>query len=310
MNATQKIWNQLNLSNPLYQEEISTYTIPISLCALPMYIDEIWLSMKKDLKEYSDYKYKMTLKKVLLILAEAKVCCAQKTIQLKRNLNKLPQRDLYFHEELLELTSLVEDLPYPLAAYLECIGVVEEEYRTLIPVLAESQDIKQSRLISYGPRYMFSSCRDIAKESTDILKGFPNINFDLNKKLSNSFYSFWFVDDVIFLSSSDKDIFREIVSNFSGLKVRIDLFNGRGNLAQIIQTPKWTINNPIAFYSMVKCPDLYLNLGAAFGFTFTQSHKVQHSRYQCDDKTAQKIAEVTPSKVIRCILNHPNKNDE
>lgn len=35
MNATQNICNQLNLSNPLYQEEISTYTIPISFCALP-----------------------------------------------------------------------------------------------------------------------------------------------------------------------------------------------------------------------------------------------------------------------------------
>lgn len=289
MNATQNICNQLNLSNPLYQEEISTYTIPISFCALPKYIDEIWMSIKNEsLHKKYDFTYTEPLKRVLLILAEAKVCCAQQTIQLERNLNELPQKDLYLHEELLELNSLVEDLPYPLAAYLECIGVVEEENRTLIPVLAESQDIKISRLISYGPRYMFSSCRDIAKESRDILKDFPNPLFEI-------------------LSSSDKDIFREIVSNFSGLKVRIDLFNGRGNLAQIIQTPKWTINNPIAFYSMVKCSDLYLNLGAAFGFTFTQGHNVQNSRYQCDNKTAQKIAEVTPSKVIRCILNHTNR---
>ncbi|XP_045467477.1 uncharacterized protein LOC123675943 [Harmonia axyridis] len=299
------IWNQLELSNHLSYEEISTYTIPITFCALPAYIDKIWMTVKNDALEYSDSTCKIVLKKVMLILAEAKVCFAQKTVPSERHLNELRQKYLYSNEEFIQLNSLlVEDLPYPLAAYLECIGVAKEGNKTLIPVLAESQDMYQSRLISYGPRYMFSSWQEIYKESTNILKCFPRINYDTNKKLKKSFHSFWFVDDKIFLSDRDKKIFRSIVSNFTGLKTQMNLLNGRGNLAQIIQTPKWTINTPIVFYSMIKCSDFYMKLGAAFGFTYTHSHEVQLSRYHCNDQTAYMIAKVKPSNVIDCILNH------
>ncbi|XP_045467475.1 uncharacterized protein LOC123675941 [Harmonia axyridis] len=314
MNATQNIWNQLKLSNPLYQEVVSTYTIPITFCVLPAYIDEIWMSIKNDQSEiyqmYTEDSCRDVLKKVMLILAEAKVCCAQRTIPLERHLGELPQKHLYFHEELLELNSLVEDLPYPLAAYLECIGVFPEGNRTLIPVLAKSQDgrLEESRLISYAPRYMETSWPDIERKSTSaILQDFPSIIFDKNDRLSPSFYSFWFVCDKICLSESDKRIFRGIASDFTGLKTQINLLNGRGNLSQIVQTPEWSIDSPIEFYSTISCSEFYLKLGAAFGFTYTQSRKVQQSRYYCNDITAHRIAEVTPTNVIKCILKHSKK---
>nr|CAH7738846.1 unnamed protein product [Callosobruchus chinensis] len=81
---------------------------------------------------------KAIFKKGMLILSEVKLCYAQRRHGQNPD-EDLPSRKLYNDEELRDLNRMASELPYPLAIYLECIGVCADESQSIVPVLAELQ---------------------------------------------------------------------------------------------------------------------------------------------------------------------------
>lgn len=275
---------------------------------------------------------KNVFKKGMQILAEVKLCYSQRAHQDKPD-EDLPAKKLYTTEELHDFNNMAEHLPYPLALYLECIGNTTDRRQVITPVLAEmpGQYTAASGAISHSPRHLLpllrllreGVCQDEAVHSIakaiDSLPGIAWEEFDgpaapparppRMVRLTQASFNFWTEPDGenfrIRWTDHEYRTFVKIVQSMAsrrGFNVITDLSPGQGSLAQIVQTPQWTLSSSTTWFAMTEIPEYDQKLGAAFAFCNYQGAEVQSSRFTGTFSTSYIRGEITPRRVMHAIL--------
>lgn len=311
--------------------EIHPVVVPVTFNALPEYVDRVWDTMEaigtRPFGIINTLENKNIFKKGMQILAEVKLCYAQRA-HIDKPDGELPSRKLYNEEELHDFNNMAEQLPYPLAMYLECIGNTLDRKQIVTPVLAEIREHENlSGAVTYAPRQLLPLLRVLqAGVCVDehvhliaqVLNDFPGIEWEEFEqvqapplpnrnmvRLTDRSATFLLNNNKIKWTDREYRIFRKIVQSMGskkGFNITVDLSSGQGALAQIVQTPEWTVDQSIQWFTTTDLPEYDQKLGAAFGFGNHYGHNVQPSRFVGTYETAYWRGEITPRRVMNAIL--------
>lgn len=334
--ARLKIKDPTSVSSIPIASEVHPVIVPITFNTLPDYVDRVWDTMEatgtRPFSALNTVTNKGIFKKGMQILAEVKLCFAQRAHQDKPD-EDLPSRKLYTSEELNDYNNMAEQLPYPLAMYLECIGNTYDRKQVITPVLAEltGEYASVSGAISYAPRHLLPllrMLRDGVCMNAEIhtialaLNSLPGIEWEEYRgtavppaappamvRLTAASFSFWTEPDgdnfKIKWTDREYRIFVKIIQSMAsrrGFNVTTDLSPGQGSLAQIIQTPTWDVSHSIEWFAMTEIAEYEQKLGAAFAFANYLGNTVQESRFTGTFSTSYIRGEITPRRVMNAIL--------
>ncbi|CAG4981882.1 unnamed protein product [Colias eurytheme] len=334
--ARLKIKDPTAVSSIPLASEVHPAIVPVTFSTLPSYVDRVWDTMEatgtRPFSALNTLENKNTFKKGMQILAEVKLCYAQRAHQDKPD-EDLPSRKLYTTEELHDFNNMAEHLPYPLAIYLECIGNTADRKQVITPVLAEIQGefANVSGAITYAPRNLLPLLR-ILREGVcannevhtiaQALDDLPGIEWEefcgpavppaaapRMVRLTRASFNFWTEPDhqnfKIKWTDQEYRMFVKIVQSMAsrrGFNVTTDLSHGSGSLAQIVQTPGWDVSRAIDWFAMTDIPEYDQKLGSAFGFCNYRGSQVQASRFSGTYSTSYIRGEITPRRVMNAIL--------
>lgn len=336
------IFARLKISDPtkLPSESISLethpVTVPVSFKHIPDVVDRTWDTMQaigtRPFAQLDTVENKHVFTKGMLILAEAKVCYAQRAHVVKPD-EDLPDRKHYTDEELRDLNAMAGQLPYPLAILLETLGNTSNGKLTVTPLISKIAGNEQfSGAINYSPRVLLPLLRvlsggvpvdgdvhGVAQQLTRLpfiewteflgpdqaegIAGIPMV------RISNRCINFWLTGnngmEQIKWTDDEYRIFIKIVQSMKSKKgfiIDTDLSHGMGSLAQTVQIPDYQLDATTPWYTMDDCPDYDVKLGAAFGFGDHSGSNVQPSRFIGSRTTAFYRGEVMPRRLLNAIL--------
>ncbi|KAL0100226.1 hypothetical protein PUN28_019566 [Cardiocondyla obscurior] len=282
-----RIFSRLMSTNPTAVSELSAFpfakdlyptVVRLSFAKLPEFVDYVWDDAEavstRGFRNVNTTENKAIFKKGMLILAEAKVCWAQK-VQTDIPNEELLVKRLYSLEELNDLNLMAFYLPKLLAKYLECIGNFKH-LNSITPVFAEHPtQAAWSGAINYGPYQLLpllqilragvpvdSEIHEVAK----MLDKLPGINWEKYEipnpadpayplhmiKLTDQSVTFWlsskFGTEKIAWSIQEYQTFTQIVRSLQcikGFNVRVNLSHGKGTMSQTVLCRQFTNNSII-----------------------------------------------------------------
>lgn len=332
------IFSRLKISDPTavpslpLARDLHPVTVPVTFKRVPTYVDRVWDTMEaigtRPFAQLNTAVNKAIFKKGMLILSEAKVCYAQRAHMDKPD-EELPSKRMYTLEELHDLNEMASVLPYPLAIYLESIGNTMSGRQIVTPLIAEIRGNEaMSGAITYSPRQLLSLLRllrDGVPEDQEVhniaiglndLPGLvweqfegpivaPNVAGPRMVRLNAASADFWLQNDHIKWSNHEYQVFVKIVQSMGskkGFNIMTDLSPGYGSLAQVVQTPLWTVGESCQWYTMDDIDEYNQKLGVAFGFGSFDDHNVQPSRFIGSYTTSYWRGELTPRRVMHAIV--------
>lgn len=323
---------------PLAKDVSDPMVVPVSFAKQPEFVDRVWDTAEaigtRPFKDVNTPENKAIFKKGMLILAEAKICYAQRA-HIDKPAEELSARNNYSEEELLDLNSMASVLPLPLAKYLECIGNVKHSTNIITPVLAEHRVRALSGAVSYAPRQLLPLLRilragvpiagEVHQVADALLVGLPGIEweeFELPPevegaeprqaiRLNPRSIRFWLEGDPgsekISWTDAEYRIFVKIIKSLQskkGFNVTFDLSHGNGSLAQIIQfADPWVVDESIRWFSMYEVSDYDVKIGAALGFGYDAGTARSRSRFRGYYETSLICGEITPRRAMIDILS-------
>lgn len=331
------IYSRLKISDPTaipslpLARETHPVTVPVSFKRLPDLVDRVWDTMEavgpRPFAQLNTLENKHIFKKGMLILAEAKVCYAQRAHTDKPD-EELPSKKLYTLEELQDINNMASVLPYPLAIYLECLGNTESGRQIVTPILAELQEAAVSGALTYAPRQLLPLLRllrDGVPEQAEVhqialgLNNLPGITWEQFQgpvippaaegppmvRLTGQATDLWLENNSIRWTDREYRIFTKIVQSMGvrkGFNIATDLSHGTGSLAQIVQVPHWRIGESCEWFTMDDATEYDQKLGTAFGFGAFDGNTVQPSRFTGTYTTSYWRGELTPRRVLHALV--------
>lgn len=240
--------NAINL-----QSSIIPARIPISFCGLIPFTEELWAKLQATgpsafgrLDTPANYA---SFIKCVLNIAEAKVCHAQRNCTNDPPFD-LPSKTVFDAIELSMLNDLARLLPYPLALFIESIGLFNADQQQVVPILSTSLSEAYPGLMNCAPSsiksilLMFAD-PVISDDTTDavalILSRLPMIRWVRDAAAGTiaatpETVQFWTQP----ISSSQCNGFKQVIAAFNfkpGFNVRVDITTGIGSAVQAIRFP-------------------------------------------------------------------------
>ncbi|CAB3252111.1 unnamed protein product [Arctia plantaginis] len=300
---------------------VPRFTVRISFKTLNYYTAWIWDSMMLTYDKLDHEHNKAIFQKGALLLAEAKVAYAQKSISHTPN-EELRSRKVFTDEELLNLKEMASKLPLPLAAYLECIGNTNNGDQLITPVVV---DHPQNVLLSGAPSLMLSLFKQLRfgvplngplyRRAREL--GLPMLNWEefpnttpgagggsTRVRITTESFNFWVTTRngcyAIKWDANDCRTFKRIVLTLDekkGHNVDFDLSHGMGSLAQLVQTIDYKVDEPTKWLTNIPVDDYSIKLGAAFAF-----HCAIDEQGACIPPQTYMSGQITPRRVMFAIL--------
>lgn len=307
---------------------------PVGFTKAPALVDRVWSKMRaigpRAFSQLDTPINKDIFTKGMLILCEAKLCLAQRRCRDSPD-EELESRHLYTEESLNDLASMAAMLPYPMAMYLECLGVVAEGQSSVVPVLTSMSDpgmTPLSGVFTYAPSQLLPllgllhsgvPIQAITYQMAQELNGAPGIEWEqferqaeppiASARITQQCYEFWIENNNnrprIRWTDAERMIFISVIQSMTfkrGFIIGFDLLHGDGSLAQIVQTNDWSLTDSTRWFTMCNASDYDIKLGVAFGLAPDSNLSVQESRFRGKYKLSVWRGELTPRRILDAML--------
>lgn len=241
------------------QSAIIPTVIPISLLGLPALCEQVWSRMKaigtRPFTALATNANYAIFVKCMLTLAEAKVTYAQMACP-NAPVYSLTSLESFSEMQLRGLKTLSSRLPYPLAMYLESIGVFTIDGQTVVPQLCEHSTGILSGVLSLGLSKLVEVL-NVLRTPVSIYEEMYNVANVLNNRLpafewgyqdnaegvrthvalTEPSYQFWSMPAI---TAEQRSIFLQIISSMESKKdflLLCDIATGAGSSVQAVRFP-------------------------------------------------------------------------